>query len=498
MPKLITIDKDKLNPKLTAFPYQQEAVEALWEKEYGAIFHEQGLGKTKIAIDIALHWLSTDIVDTVLIITKKLLVNNWFKECKIHCQIIPAILGLSKSVNFEIFNRPCRFVITNYETMLSENRRMTLFLKTRDVGIILDESTKIKNPDSNISLSLYEAGKLAKRKLILTGTPISNRPYDIWSQIYFLDNGKSIGKNYSEFKASYDLPKCLDDENIRLFESYLSTLWSNISAFSIRETKNSGVIELPQKIYETIECDWETIQYELYTTYKEELKAVVIRDGIPLEDNAEIILKRLLRMIQISSNPKLVDDSYSNIPGKLEVLIPLVNRIFQNGEKCIVWSSFVENVEYLGKKLKQYGVCKVHGKIKVSDRNKAVEAFIHDPEKHVFIATPASAKEGLTLTVANHAIFYDRTFSLDDYLQSQDRIHRISQEKICYIYNLVMSNSIDQWVHLLLEAKKCAAQLGQSDINLSEYRNIMKYDFNSVLKGILGLEEANDETIQEC
>ena len=78
------------------------------------------------------------------------------------------------------------------------------------------------------------------------------------------------------------------------------------------------------------------------------------------------------------------------------------------------------------------------------------------------MATPAAAKEGLTLTVANHAVFYDRSFSLDDYLQAQDRIHRISQSRPCFITNLTARNTIDEWVDVLLAAKHLAAQLGQA------------------------------------
>jgi SNF2 family DNA or RNA helicase len=106
------------------------------------------------------------------------------------------------------------------------------------------------------------------------------------------------------------------------------------------------------------------------------------------------------------------------------------------------------------------------------------------------VATPASAKEGLTLTVANNAIFFDRSFSLDDYLQAQDRIHRISQKKDCSVINLLAANSIDDWVELLLSAKGLAAQLAQGDITREEYRNSADYTFGEMIKQILGCDEA--------
>jgi len=123
----------------------------------------------------------------------------------------------------------------------------------------------------------------------------------------------------------------------------------------------------------------------------------------------------------------------------------------------------------------------------MDQRDRAVELFLRDKECRVLVATPGAAKEGLTLTVANHVIFYDRGFSLDDYLQAQDRIHRVSQVKTCYVYNLIMRESIDEWVELLLQAKRLAAQLAQGDVSYEYYQSQASYTYGDVIKGILGL-----------
>ena len=98
----------------------------------------------------------------------------------------------------------------------------------------------------------------------------------------------------------------------------------------------------------------------------------------------------------------------------------LIQKILANGEKCIVWSNFIENIDYFTKKYQDLGAVKIHGKMNMDARNRSVQKF-HDDDIRILFATPASAKEGLTLTMANHVIFYDRGFSLDDYLQAQDR-----------------------------------------------------------------------------
>jgi SNF2 family DNA or RNA helicase len=133
---------------------------------------------------------------------------------------------------------------------------------------------------------------------------------------------------------------------------------------------------------------------------------------------------------------------------------------------------------------------RVHGRLHIETRNRNIDRFLSDPKAEVMVATPAAAKEGLTLTVANNVIFYDRSFSLDDYLQAQDRVHRISQTRTCMVHNLIMGDSIDEWVESLLHAKHVAAQLTQGDISLAHYQSTMAYDFGDILRGVLGIQSA--------
>lgn len=481
----------KLSSKFQSFPYQGEAVQAIRDLEYAAIFHEQGLGKTKIAIDVLLYWLDRKEVDTVLIVAKKSLLANWQKEFRTHTFIKPRMISGNHRANHYVFNSPARVMLTHYEAIKGEKDRFELFLKTRDVAIILDESTKIKNPDSSIASVLFRLAPLFKRRVIMTGTPVANRPFDIWSQIWFLDQGKSLGNDYARFRGTTDLSKDLfQDKTAQAeYEKILDQIFEKIASFSVRQTKADGVMALPEKIIRTVLTSWETRQHELYKQIRDETRAIVIRDGVPSEDNADEVLKRLLRLVQISSNPQLIDESYRGDPGKVDALTGLVDNILSRDEKCIVWTSFTENVDWLAERLKVHGVAKVHGKLPMALRNAMIERFLGEVECRILIATPGAAKEGLTLTVANHVVFFDRSFSLDDYLQAQDRIHRISQKKTCYVYNLVMQDSVDEWVSVLLRAKQLAAQLAQGDITLEHYRSQMTYDFGEWLKRTLGIDE---------
>ena len=233
-----------------ALPFQAEAVLATRDLPYAALFHEQGLGKTKMALDLALHWLTAGSVDSVIVVTKKSLVPNWEREAKYHTDLRPIVLTQDRRSNFFAFNRPGRFYLTHYEVMHSERGRLNLFAKARRLGVVLDESQRIKNPNSRAAVALHSLGPLLARRVIMTGTPVANRPYDIWSQVFFLDGGQSLGRSFPSFKAATDFRKELGDDSdaTTAFAHQLSAVYEKTRHFVIRETKDSAELSLPGKI----------------------------------------------------------------------------------------------------------------------------------------------------------------------------------------------------------------------------------------------------------
>ncbi len=486
---LLLKQEPRLEPRHEAFLYQLQAVEAVQNLEYAALFHEQGLGKTKIGLDLALDWLRAQVVDSVIIVTKRGLIQNWLSEIAAHTFFQARVLEQDRRANFFAFNSPARLYLTHYEVFRSEESRIALFQKTRALGIILDEAQKIKNPDAELTQSFLRLAQGFKRRVIMTGTPVANRPYDIWAQIQFLDSGMSLGSSFQEFKSELgmgnDLADDVDAQN--RFQGELAAVFGKIRPFTVRETKKSAGIELPEKHIENVMVDLEPDQRALYDAFRTELRAEVVQDGTLTEDNAEELLKRLLRLVQVASNPKLVDESFSGAPSKLATTNQIVGDAVIKGSKVILWTNFIANADWLAKQFSDDGAVAVHGRKTMTERNAALKSFKEDPTCRVLVATPASAKEGLTLTVANYAIFYDRSFSLDDYLQAQDRIHRISQKQDCYVYNLIARDTVDEWVDMLLAAKRLAAQLAQGDIAEAEYATHANYDYGRVVREILGL-----------
>lgn len=474
--------------KLPGFPYQVDAIEAIRQLEYAAVFHEPGLGKSKIALDLAVTWLKEEQVDSILLVTKRALIANWLNEIHLHSDLFPLILKQDHRANYLAFNSPGRLYLTHYEVVRTEVGRMLLFQKTRRVGIICDEAHKLKNPDSSLFHSFAKLREGFVRRVILTGTPIANRPYDIWALIYFLDGGKALGEDFPAFKGAFDLRSSLSTQHDKrqAFEHHLATLFAKIEPFTVRQTKTSAGIVLPGKVVENVLCEPEELQEELYQVFRQETRAAILKLGAIRFDALDDILKRLLRLIQVASNPRLVTEDYQRAPGKLSYLHNLVHARVDRNEKVIVWTSFVENAIWLQREMRDLHAVCVHGKMTIDDRNKAIAKFMTVEECKVLVATPGAAKEGLTLTAANVAIFFDRTFSLDDYLQAQDRIHRISQEKTCHVYNLLLKDSVDIWVDELLAAKHLAAQLGQGDISAADYHRAATYEFGRALERVLG------------
>lgn len=349
--------------KFKAFPYQQEAVDAVKDLEYAAIFHEQGLGKTKIAIDVLLYWLSKCSMDTALIVTKKQLVANWVNEFKDHTSIKPAVLNTDKNNNYRIFCGPYRVVLTNFETLETEKQQFELYLKVRNVGIIIDESAKLKNPNSKLTKIYFELAPLFQRRIIMTGTPVANRPYDIWAQIYFLDFGESLGADFNEFKKKTDLSNKLS-RNTDLqeeFEDNISQIFNRISSFTVRETKNSGIITLPDKVYIQEVTEFNRMQEELYERIRTELYAEVVRDGE--------------RYVSISDSIKRIDKEF----GPKRDLLLMDNNVLRSPK----FDQIIDEIKALGFEKGATFVNPKTGKTVVRhvDFNQGLDAFLLNEHK---------------------------------------------------------------------------------------------------------------------
>jgi SWI/SNF-related matrix-associated actin-dependent regulator of chromatin subfamily A-like protein 1 len=451
--------KKQYELKTEALPHQVEAIDYISKHHEIALFDEQGLGKTKIVIDSLCAAMRNGEIEGALVVSPMSLIYNWELEVTKHSFLIPIVLkGTPREKRYK-FLTGANFYITNYEAVIAEIERIRRFCRSRKIAIVLDESARVKDPATKTAQSLFKLRPYSKKRIIVTGTPVANKPLDLWSQFFFLDGGTLLGDEFKEFKAKYN------EKNPNYNES-LSKLKNIIAEHSIRRCKDD-VLELPEKKFVNIYAILKGEQLKLYSLLKEELRIEVQdMDGNTIIDESENILKKLLRLTQIASNPILVDKGYKEVPEKFVVLEDLLKDIAIKDEKAIVWTSFVENITILKNRLKQYNPLVIYGDVPVMDRAAAVKLFQETEKNKIIIANPAAAREGITLTKANNAIYLDRNFNLVDYLQSQDRIHRISQTKECKIIKILAKGTIDEYIDRVIDVKKEIAGYVQGDTSM--------------------------------
>jgi len=454
--------------KTSSFEHQINAITEISGNHPVALFDEQGLGKSKMVIAGLLEDIKKGFIDCVLIVCKKTLIKTWENEIETHCHLRHMNLTGNLNQRKKYFTFFSHFYIINYESLIQEEAILSELLKIKKFAIVLDESHRIKNPESKTTGSIMRLKKHSKKNIIITGTPVANKPKDLWAQFYFLDNGKLLGKSFKDFKKEFEVEIGMGRNKIN--GDNLKRLREKIKNFAIRRTKQLAMPNLlPKKFCEEI-IKLKGKQKKMYNSIRKELYLEIKNmDGETIKDNAENILKRLLRLTQVASNPFLIDFEYKETPVKFKVLDKLVKKIIEKGEKVIIWTGFVKNILLLKRRYKKYNALTIFGQMKISDRNKAVNWFQEDSDYKVLIANPSAAKEGLTLTAANHAIYLDRNFKMDDYIQSQDRIHRISQRKQCYIILLIAKNTVDEYIDEILMKKQEIARLIQGDIENITY-----------------------------
>lgn len=453
----------------TLLPHQTDGTAFLRSNEYAALFDEQGLGKSKQVIDAISAEIEDGNLRGALIVCPNGLKSTWADEIERFSSLSYAVFGSGRKARRTAFRSlRASFYVINYEAVETELASLRALLRFKPMALVLDESHRIKTPNAKVTKAILKLRSDAARRYLLSGTPVANKPDDLWSQIFFLDGGESLGATPEQFRSRYGSSngyKNVDDLRERL------------SAISMRRLKE-GTIQLLPKNAGRVHVDIGGQQRVMYDKMRNELALwVTTLNGEQVLKQAEVILARLVRLAQLASNPGLLDACYQETPAKFAALDDLLStHIDQNRQKAIVWTSFVGNIDTLQSRYPQYRPVTLYGEMQTPERDRAVRAFRTDETVRLLIANPAAAREGLTLTEANIAVYLDRTFNLVDYLQSQDRIHRISQRRPCEIVLLLANATIDQFIDFSLEQKhrlarfvqKDAEAIGAADLTLSK------------------------------
>ena len=230
------------------FDFQKNAVYFIKKKEWGGLFLEQGLGKSICAASVALDWLNNKAVDSVLIVTKKTLVNNWASEFKTHSNYLPLVPFFgSNKLRYRFLPRGGVYIL-HYQALEQNAFRIKLLFKTEKIGLIIDEAHYIKNPNSKIAKVLYELADKSTKRLVLTGTPIPNRPYDLWSLCRFLDPSLVANLPFSSLKRDFDIPRQGTRSNYSTLTTNLINLRRRLESNIVFIQKDTSGLKMPEKL----------------------------------------------------------------------------------------------------------------------------------------------------------------------------------------------------------------------------------------------------------
>jgi SNF2 family DNA or RNA helicase len=463
--------------------HQLKVIEAAKDADEYALFLEMGAGKTASTINICRHkFVDHKRVLKTLVVCPIIMVRAWEKEWKLHSKVGKHVVALTgtgpervKRLKKHLEIYPNAIVVVNYEALLSKGV-LDAVTKFSPEVIIADESQRLKNHKSKRAQVVTALGSKALYRYILTGTPILNNPMDIFSQYLFLDQGKTFGHNFYSFRAKYfedrnvGMPSFRHFPNWQMRRGSADELQKKIYKKAMR-IKKEDCMELPPLVRTTYEVELSKEQRKVYDEMAQEFIAY-LGDKACVAQNA---LTKILRLQQVITGFAKLDDKtvnwFTDVP-RLRALNELVEDILPN--KVIIWASFRDNYERIMLELQGHGpILQLVGGMSDKDRTEAVELFQKCPKHKIIVCNQKAAGLGVTLTAASYMIYFSRTYSLEDDLQSEARAHRGGSEvheKITRI-DLVAPKTVDEAILKALSSKQNIAE------NILTLRNHMQNIF---------------------
>lgn len=370
-----------------------------------------------------------------------------------------------------------KYVIANYELLLHDID----ILKEHEFDVIIcDEATRISNPNAQTTVNLKTLK--SKKRIALTGTPISNKPDDIWSIIDWLVP-RYLG-SYYQFKNKYC--EMADDWGMNGEYSKISgyknldKLSEKVDRFMLRRTKEEVFDDFPPKMIENIVFELSEKERDLYVSIKEQLYQEINDLSLLDTRNLAIIPVKMLRLKQCTGHTKLVG---ANEPesSKLATLKDIIRPILASGEKTIVFTQFAEMLHIITEELKGYLPFAIYGDVDSQSRMQRVKEFNDAKGGQIIVMTEAGAY-GLNMQSASYVVHYDAPWSIAKLQQREDRAHRIGNNKPVTVYNMIAKNTIDEYILKLLAKKnKVAVNILQDAERLSEH-GLSTEDIKEILR----------------
>jgi SNF2 family DNA or RNA helicase len=464
--------------KTKPYEHQLVALEKSWDKEEYAYFMEMGTGKSKVLIDNIAMLYDKGKINAAMIIAPKGVYRNWLSSeipthLPSHIQyksvLWTALTSKTKDKEYQsLFETDynLHIFIMNVEA-LSTPKGLTFarkFLSCHNTLIAVDESTTIKTPRAARTKNIVGIASLAKYRRILTGSPVTKSPLDLYTQCKFLNEDLLGFASYYSFQNRFAcmVDKWFGGRKVSVIKSYqrLDELSKLIEPFSYRVLKED-CLDLPDKIYIKREVELTEEQLKLYQSMK--LVAMAALKGKVVK--APHALTQLMRLHQIVCGYlKTESGEIVDIPSnRLKELMKILDET--NG-KVIIWAHYIHDIEKIVKEISTakneqgnliYGpesIVSYYGATESEIRQKAIEKF-QDPRSPVrfFVGNPQTGGYGITLTEASTVIYYSNGYDLEKRLQSEDRAHRIGQKKSVTYIDLIAEKTVDEKIVKALRKK---------------------------------------------
>ena len=474
------------SPRTRSMAHQKACQAIMLDRPCFLISMEQGLGKTKTAIDKMARHFTRQEISGVAIITFKGVHYQWAAD------EIPKHLGFRLDGNRRIpirhvasawdgkyeFNHPkslnvLEFLCLTFSSVITNKGVDTIeaFMERHagHFGCIVDESQAIKTAASQRTEACIEIGRRASVRLALSGTPISKSVEDAWSQTMFLDEAIFGHRYVSTFRTTFrefskDGKEIIGDRNVDLFNSILEK-------HCYRTTK-AEALDIPPKVYER----WHFRISKEQRRHYNELKTNFLTQ---LDSGADVTVQNgavcVLRLQQICSG-FLVDEDKTRYELENTRLIALGELLqkYEMKSKFVIWCRFTDDIKMVEEFVSKIGkAVTYYGATDRDERLTAKDQFNDDPSTMFFISNPAAGGTGLNLQMSgcDTVIYYSNSFNSIHRWQSEDRVHRIgTTAKVNYI-DLIADSTVDEGILASIRANKSLA-----DLALGDFRRLIAFN----------------------
>ena len=455
--------------KTKPFAHQLKALEMSWKKEVFAYFMEMGTGKSKVLLDNISMLYDKGKINGALIVAPKGVYKNWLdseipqhlvKHIQKKAVLWQALINQKQKLKLDSLFKPeidLHILIMNVEAFSTRKgvEFAEKFLLSHNTLMAIDESTTIKNPGAKRTKAIVKLGEMAKYRRILTGSPVTKSPLDLYKQCEFLDPWLLGHSSYYSFRTRYAIMKSanFNGRSVQIVVGYknLAELSEKLKGFSYRVLKDD-CLDLPAKTFMKRVIQLSPEQKKLY----QQMKQLALAEMNGKMTTTATALTQLMRLQQITCGHfKADDDSVQEIKNnRIDELMELLEEV---EGKAVIWAHWRHDIATIVREIeKEYpgSVMTYYGDTTPDDRQKAIREM-QDPESKIrfLVGTPQTGGYGITLTGASTMIYYSNGYDLEKRKQSEARIDRIGQKKPMTYIDILAEDTVDERIVKALRKK---------------------------------------------